>query len=206
MKLISVYQILKRMKQPFLQTRDAAIILNLNTMHTSKLLGRLVEEGLVVRLKRGLWGLPEQIDPLMLPEYLTAPLPSYISLQTALLHHDMISQIPPVIYAVSLARTTLIQTSIATFSVHHVDPTFFFGYEQDDKSGIKMASPEKALMDYFYFQPAKSKLFRFHPELELPENFDIQKARNIIEKISSKGRRSMVSKLFEDFMQKRTLE
>jgi predicted transcriptional regulator of viral defense system len=203
MKLISAYQKLKSIGQPFLQTRDAAIILGLNAMHTSKLLGRLVEAEQLIHLKRGLWGFPELIDPLILPQYLTAPFPSYISLQTALFQHDMISQIPSVIYVVSIARSKVIKTPVAIISVHHVDPNFFFGYIKDDQSGINLASPEKAIVDYFYFHPAKSKLFQSHPEIELPENFDIEKARKMIKKIKSKKRRSMVSKLFEDFFAKR---
>lgn len=201
MKLISAYKKLNDIGEPVLRTCDAAIMLGLSTMHTSKLLGRLVETELMVHLKRGLWGFPEMIDPLKLPEYLTAPFPSYISLQTALFQHDMISQIPTVIYVVSIARTAVIKTTMAVISVHHLDPDFFFGYELDGKSEVKIATPEKALIDYFYFQSAKSKLFSSHPEIELPENFDIKKGREIIKKIKSTRRRSMVSKLFETFIE-----
>ncbi len=154
----------------------------------------------MVHLKRGLWGFPEKIDPLLLPHYLTTPLPSYISLQTALFYHDIISQISSTIYSVSLARTIVIKTALGIVSVHHVDPSFFFGYVQDEKSGVLIATPEKALVDYFYFHPAKSKLFSSHPEFELPEDFDIEKAREFITKIKFKQRRSMVSTLFENLV------
>src|SRR5688500_227638 len=40
-----------------------------------------------------------------LPEYLMAPLPSYLSLHTALHLRGLIEQIPEVFYAASLART-----------------------------------------------------------------------------------------------------
>ena len=45
----------------------------------------------------GLWATDLSLDPLRLPEYLTAPLPSYVSFQSALFFHGMISQIPNVI-------------------------------------------------------------------------------------------------------------
>lgn len=200
MKLISAYKKLKNIGQPVFQTCNAAIILGLSPIHTSKLLGRLVAEELMIHLKRGLWGFPEAIDPLKLPEYLTAPFPSYISLQTALFNHDMISQIPSVIYAVSLARSEVIKTDLAVVSIHHVTPDFFFGYEIDAKAGIKIASPEKAIVDYFYFKPAKSKLFSSHPEIELPECFDLKKAKEFLTKIKSESRRTMATKLLEELV------
>ena len=40
-----------------------------------------------------------------IPEHLASPFPAYVSLQSALYYHGMISQIPAVTYAVSLART-----------------------------------------------------------------------------------------------------
>ena len=110
----------------------------------------------------------------------------------------MISQIPSVIYAVSLARSAVIKTELAVVSIHHVTPDFFFGYEIDAKSGIKIASPEKAIVDYFYLKPAKSKLFSSHPEIELPDGFDIKKAKEFLTKIKFKSRCTMTSKLLEE--------
>ncbi|MFO7695137.1 MAG: hypothetical protein R6V57_18790, partial [Vicinamibacterales bacterium] len=51
-------------------------------------------------------------------------------------------------------------------SVHHVAPSFFFGYEDIGQTGVLMASPEKALVDFLYLAPARSMLFRALPELE----------------------------------------
>ena len=74
MKLISVYKKLKNLDEPVFQTCDAAIILGLSLIHTSKLLGGLVEEEQLIHLKRGLWGFPEAIDPLKLPELPDRPI------------------------------------------------------------------------------------------------------------------------------------
>src|SRR4051812_2812128 len=101
---------LKELNQPCVQTRDAAALLNISIVNTSKMLNRLAQHHHLIHLNRGLWGFPDKLDPLMLPEYLTIPFPSYISLQTALYHHGMISQLPTVIYAVSLARTKAFST------------------------------------------------------------------------------------------------
>jgi hypothetical protein len=139
---------------------------------------------------RGRWATTTQIDPLILPEYLTLPFPSYVSLQTALFFHGMISQIPHIIYAASLARTKQYVTPFATISIHHIQADFFFGFEMADQ--IKIATPEKALIDTFYLTAARSRLFKKLPEIELPNTFDFKKADAIIKKIKSRRTRALV--------------
>jgi hypothetical protein len=115
----------------------------------------------------------------------------------------MISQIPNIIYAVSLARTRLYKTPIANVSIHHIQPAFFFGYmEINDHELLKIATPEKALIDMFYLSQTKSRLFSTLPEIELPENFKLSVAKKIIDKIPSKRRKTLVQNRLEKFMAK----
>jgi predicted transcriptional regulator of viral defense system len=200
MKLIDVLANLKKLEEPALRTADVMAHLKIKKDHASKLLSRLSLSGHIVRIKRGLWVFPKELDPLQLPEYLTAPFPSYISLQSALFYHGMISQIPTTTYSVSVARTQFFKTPLGTFSIHHVTPSFFFGYELVGKPGIKMATPEKALVDFLYMGPAKSKLFRSLPELDLPHKFSLRAARRMIRRIDFPRRRSLVEKRFQDLM------
>jgi hypothetical protein len=139
-----------------------------------------------------LWAFKEKVEILALPEYLTKPFPSYVSLQSALYYHGMISQIPAITYAVSIGRTKKYKTPLGVVSIHHVNPHFFFGYKSIGKDIAKMASPEKALIDFFYLSPARSHLFKALPELELPQKFSTKKAYEIIDKIKSKRRKSLV--------------
>jgi len=94
MKLVDVHTKLLGMKVAVFQTSDAAACLNINNAHASKLISRLSIAENIVHLSRGLWAFKDKVDLLALPEYLTTPFPSYVSLQSALYHHDMISQIP----------------------------------------------------------------------------------------------------------------
>ena len=96
---------LSKLGRCVLTTRDAAAILSVTIPAAAMTLLRLNRAGRVLRLTRGRWAIPDELDPLAVPEHLTAPWPSYVSLQTALYRHGMISQIPVVTYAVSLART-----------------------------------------------------------------------------------------------------
>jgi len=200
MKLVDVHTKLLGMKVAVFLTSDAAACLNINNAHASKLLSRLSIAEHIVHLSRGLWAFKDKVDLLALPEYLTAPFPSYVSLQSALYHHDMISQISAITYAVSIARTKRYDTPLGIVSVHHVQPSFFFGFESIGKGIAKIASPEKALIDFLYLSPSKSNLFKALPELEFPKSFAVKRARRIINRIRSTRRKNLVKKLFEELL------
>jgi len=136
----------------------------------------------------------EFASPLVLPEFLTAPAASYVSLQTALHLHGMVEQIPSVVYAVTLARTQRVKTSIATISLHRIAPAFFGGFEVVPRSGAKIATPKKALLDVFYLSAGRSRLFSSLPELELPPGFHSDEARAWIGRIPSSRVRTIVSR------------
>ncbi len=99
---------------------------------------------------------------------------------------------------------TMLQTQdVAAYlniSIHHLQPSFFFGFEERNNGLIKIATPEKALIDILYLSPAKSRLFHSLPELELPNTFRISVAKKIIKQIPSTRRRSLVEKRFQEIL------
>lgn len=193
MRLVDVLAALASLDAASFTTRDAAAHLGVLNGHASVLLARLAAAGLMLRLRRGVWALPNRVDPLALPECLTAPFPAYVSLQSALYLHGMVSQIPAVTYAVTLARTRRFVTPLGTVSLHHVQPTFFFGYEDAGRAGGRLATPEKALVDFLYLTPARSRLFRALPELDWPKAFRPSVARSIVRRIEPAVRRNAVA-------------
>jgi predicted transcriptional regulator of viral defense system len=188
-----------RKMQPAITTADAAMLLGQSVPAAGKMLARLARSGLVTPIRRGLWAIGERVEPLTLPPYLTAPLPSYTSLQTALYLHGMISQMPSVIYVASLDRTQLIETSVGTFSIHRLAPEFFGGFETD-KPGVALATPEKALLDVFYLSATVSRRFAALPELELPAGFRVSLAREWVRRIRSARLRTIVSNRLESVL------
>lgn len=185
---------------PVFTTADAAIRLGVANGHASVILARLAASGQLIRLRRGVWAKPGGVDPLALPEYLTAPFPAYVSLQSALYLHGMISQVAAVTYAVSLARTRRFTTPVGTVSVHHVQPSFFFGF-QDAGHGGRLATPEKALVDFLYLTPARSQLFRALPELEWPRRFSARRARAIVRRVEPARRRTLVTRRLDALLE-----
>jgi predicted transcriptional regulator of viral defense system len=200
MNLIETHARLLRMGSNVFRTADVAAFLAVSNSTASRLLARLATAGHLLRLRHGVWAVPGKLDPLALPGHLTAPFPSYVSLQSALYYQGVISQIPNVIYAVSVGRTRVFRTPLGTVSIHHLQPEFFFGFEITETAGVAMATLEKALLDYLYLRPARSNLFRALPELELPSKFNLKSARQIIQRIPSARRRTLVARSFDALM------
>jgi predicted transcriptional regulator of viral defense system len=204
--LLKVLSTLASMDVPAFTTREAAAVLRVPNGHASVSLARLAAAGHLVRLRRGVWALPSRVDALAVPEYLTAPLPAYVSLQSALYLHGMISQMPVVTYAVTLARTRRYVTPLGVVSLHHVQPTFFFGFEDKDGPGTRLATPEKALVDSLYLAPARSQLFRALPEIAWPKTFRVSVARDIVRRIEPARRRSFVTTKLDALLEAASLK
>lgn len=191
---------LRELGKPVVTTDDAALALGAERSATTHLLKRLAAVGLLKRIRHGVWATELTLDPLLLCEVLTAPLPSYVSLQSALFLRGMVSQIPEVIYVASLAQTRRVTTSLGTFSIHRLAPSFFGGYETVQDSGVRLATPEKALLDTLYLAPARSRLFAHLPEVEIPERFDERRAREWIARIPAGPRRLSVEQRLEGLL------
>jgi len=202
MKSIEAYARILKLNQKTFRTDDIAKLLHITNMHASKTLSRLEASGHILHISRGLWAIKEATTIWDLGRVITSPLPNYISLQSALYHYGIISQVPDILYLVSPARSQVIRTPLGTISIHHIAPSFFYGYRKN-RDGLLIATQEKALIDFLYLYPAKSCLFKALPEIELPERFSISKARRFISRINSRRRRSMVSNLFDKIINTR---
>ena len=175
-------------------TNDVTLALGVERSAATHTLKRLAAEGLLKKIRHGLWAVDTALDPLLLPEYLTAPLPSYVSLQSALYVRGMVGQVPEVIYVASLAQTRRVKTTLGAFSIHRLAPTFFGGYETLPESGVRLATPEKALVDTLYLGPTRRRMFAHLPEIEIPKGFDRGKAQEWIARIPVGPRRTSVER------------
>ncbi|MCI0652636.1 MAG: hypothetical protein L0Z55_12225 [Planctomycetes bacterium] len=202
MRTVDAYSDLLRMGTSILTTGDASLRLRVSQSSATRVLTRLQSAGLAKRIFRGIWTLDMKADPLTVPERLTAPFPAYVSFQSALYLHGLISQITQITYVASLAPTRRVKTSMGTFSIHRLAPRYFGGYTTDPESGVRLATPEKALMDVLYLGNARSRLFASLPELALPHNFSALKARRWLEQIRDPSRRTMVGARLDELFRK----
>jgi predicted transcriptional regulator of viral defense system len=191
MRTTEVYAKLIHLNRLAFTTREVSSLLKVGESAAYYFLSQLVKDGLLVRVKRGLWGIVNRLTPYALPEYLTSPYPSYISLWTAMHHHGMVTQIPRIIYVVSVDRPKRITTALGTFQVHKISPELFGGFEL--KNGGKVATAEKSLFDTVYILGIWRKRTVRLPELELPEEFDTRKLQEWVERIPERRLRSVTA-------------
>lgn len=175
---------LRGMGRPIITTRDAAVRLSQTVSAASHLLRRLADAGVILRIRRGVWALEADVDPMQLVPWLTAPYPSYVSLWSALHAHGMLSQIPRETYAVSVARPQRVSTPLGVIVVHQVAPEVFGGYETS-ADGIALATPAKTIFDVAYLAATHGRRFRHLPEVALGRRYRGRDARAWVARIPS---------------------
>lgn len=179
------------------ETRDVSALLRVTPANASVLLSRLASRGFVSRMGRGRWSLGAKPAAPVL-EQLAAPSPAYVSLQSALFRHAMIEQVPAVTFGVTLGRARRVATPGGTVSLHRMPPSLFGGFTVSD-DGTKVATPEKALFDFFYLGPTRSRLFASLPEVDVPRSFRWSELGQWTKKIAGKSRRSFVEAKLRSF-------
>lgn len=119
---------------------------------------RLVENGLLIRLKRDLFVLSPDllghpVDQLLVANRLCSP--SYVSREAALAHYGLIPELVVNVTSSRLGRSVSFDTSIGGFHYAQVDAaTYAIGLceEPSATSRFLCASPEKALYDLVIFR------------------------------------------------------
>lgn len=192
MRAADAYADLVALGRPVVETREAAARLNTSLTNTSRILRATEEAGLVRRIRKGLWTLDPDIDAFVVVPYLTAPFPAYVSLWSALARHDMIEQVPRSVFVASLDRTRRVDTAVGAFSIHHLVPDLFTGFEGTPDNGY-LARPEKALFDSVYVRVPRGGRVYF-PELTLPPDFDATMIDAWIGQIARPRLRTLVSR------------
>jgi predicted transcriptional regulator of viral defense system len=198
MRTADAYAELRRSGSPLITTTEAAALWHGGQTSASRRLAALEEAGLVRRIQRGLWALDPDVAPQAVGPFLTAPLPAYVSLFSALAEHGMVEQIPQQISLVSLARPRRILTTLGVFVVHQIAPRLFGGFEGSERSGF-LAHPEKALFDLVYVRAAAGS--RAHvPELSLPSDFERSQLDHWTGRIEDKRLHTLVSRRLRELL------
>ncbi len=117
-------------------------------------ISELIRSGFLISLRRGLY-VPGPESDLPIPHlFLVANHlrgPSYISLESALSHWEMIPERVYEIHSITLKTSHVYRTPIGRFSYRHlVAPYYSFGLQRvqvDSDQFVLIASPEKALCD-----------------------------------------------------------
>jgi predicted transcriptional regulator of viral defense system len=125
--------------------------------------------------------------------------PSYISLETALCFYQLILDKAPAdsfgensIQAITKHKTVIYHNDRGTYSYRKIKPEFYFGFDTVEIDGkpIQMANPEKALIDYMYFNAnlnSLSKLTSINWNIQILAQLNWKKLSSIQLMIGSKA-------------------
>ncbi len=108
--------------------------------------------------------------------------PSYVSLEMAFSHYGFI---PEAVYGITSATTRVTRTfptEAATFIYRSLTPRLFFGYdiiEYGAQKHFNLASPEKAVLDFLYFNPSLNKTGDFS-DLRFNKDVFLQKVKEAV--------------------------
>jgi predicted transcriptional regulator of viral defense system len=198
MTVAGAYADLRRLDRPIVTTREAAARWGTAGRAAGQRLRTMEQAGLVLHLRRGLWALDPQIDPFVVPPFLTAPLPAYVSFWSALSKHGLIEQIPRRVTVASLGRSRQVETAVGTYEIHHLAAELFTGFRGSEQEGY-LAGAEKALFDAVYVRAAAGSQ-AFFPELSLPSDFDDSALAEWTERITGRRLRTIVSRRLEQVL------
>ncbi len=164
-------------------TSQLAHLINKDRNVAAVYLSRLVQKKLAIRLIRGKISFVE--DDFVIASQLVEP--SYISLDSALLFHNVIQQVPRYVQSVTPVNSILYHE--LGLEYHKINPGLMFGFERHKVSGSYcfVATREKALLDGYYL-----KLFTLDDVLELGRTSEYKKLRPLFLKFIGKGKKKML--------------
>lgn len=143
-------------------------------------LSRLTASGRLIQLRRGLYALAPPFQKVSPHPFLVANRmvrASYVSRQSALAYYGLIPEHVPVVTSVTTSRPGRWENSLGAFEYRHIKSSFFHGYgmvELVEGQAAMVASPEKALLDLAYLQPASdSREYLKELRLENLERLDL---------------------------------
>lgn len=129
--------------------------------------------------------------------------PSYISLELALNHYGIIPEAVIRVTSISTNKTLSVATKIGIFDYKSVDKKLFFGYQIVTSGDVsyKIATLEKALIDYCYFNsnitsPVDFASLRFNIDV-LKDNLHIKELNRMTHQIGSQALDNRVNLLLE---------
>jgi predicted transcriptional regulator of viral defense system len=113
-----------KLGRPVFTTHELVTLSGKSRPTVTQCLTRLVKQGLLIKIYRGVWAEPGQksLSPFEIIPYLFPRQRVYVSFISALHLHGIVEQIPQVITLASLSHTKILRTKAGVFSVHQISP------------------------------------------------------------------------------------
>lgn len=186
---------------PVFSTAEVMRRVGITLSNASRDLTNLQRDGMVARIRRGLWAVsshPDFSPYAVVPHLFAERQGGYVSLLSALNLHGMMEQIPQVVHIVTTSQRPVRRTPVATYAFYRIERNLFGGFKLYRRTGnFDIATPEKALFDTLYFSARKGRRFAFLPEVELPAGFSASKVEHWIKLIGHAPLRTAVRRRWE---------
>lgn len=169
MNFREIYRTLEKNKYFVFSFEDIRLFYpNEERENLKKLIYRWKNKGWIFSLKRGLYELSYPRDFTVPDLFIANRLyqPSYISLETALSNYSIIPEVTMAVTSITTKSTRRFKNKHGLFIYHTIRPEAFTGYyvAKYRLFEVLIAEPEKAFIDYIYFQVHRNKKFRFEYE------------------------------------------
>lgn len=178
---------------------DLSKALTVNLKSAQVTASRYVSKGLLIRLKRDLYILPQKFYSLKEEELFTIAgilqTPSYISLTSALSYYNLTTQqTQKYIESIGLRRTTSFTVKEIQFSFIRINKNLYHSFERIENFFI--ATPEKALVDSIYL----SAIGRYNADFDALnfEKISIKKVSEIINR-TNRAAKNLWQKLMKNY-------
>ena len=146
---------IKAKKLPIFSAVDIQTLFGVSRVAATFLLHRYTKQKFILRIKRGLYVLPD-IAPSLPDPYIASQLysPSYISREFALAYHRVIPETVYEITSVTTKATRRFEKLGKVYSYRHIQRPAFTGYriEKQNRFSFLIADPEKAFVDTLYYR------------------------------------------------------
>ena len=144
---------LSNINKTFFGYEEIARVLGITNASARVSANRYVKQGVLIRLKRGLYVLRERWNYFNRDERFNIAnilqVPSYVSLMSALDYHEITTQMQRgFVESIVLKRTKVINIDKNVFNYTRINIDLYFGFKKVGEFFI--ASPEKAFLDAIY--------------------------------------------------------
>lgn len=196
MSSMEYVNLITQCERKLLTTKDVAALINTNSRRTLEdVIKRLIDSKILTQLERGKYQITNfHVSDFEIAQFLYSP--SYISLETALNYHGVLSQFPIEITSVSTKKKVIKEISDKVFSYSKIDTRLFTGYYKEE--GYLIAYPEKALFDQLYMIVKSLKTEEYLEEMDYT-NIDVTKINQYFVLVSDKTKTS-ITKLLEKYL------
>jgi len=175
-------------------------------------LHRYEKSGKLLRLKKGIYTTSAYVEKMknrgeietftdFLSNFLYSP--SYLSLDTILYRHNILTEIPVNLTSVSQNKTAIFTNKLGNFIYHTIKPSLFCGFELSEESefSIMRATKAKAIFDFLYLRknvlPKKETVKALRLNVENLNHADIKELKKYVALEGTKKLKTILNDLLD---------